>query len=197
MKTLGLLSLLPAIFLGISPSSAAGLRYVVKSSPVTAVGEPTVMSFDAEGLLKCKKLEVEFAAPVGEPLDLTGVPKYKECEILGSAATVVVKKGEYEFGTPEVVLGKIVAPLSIIGTGAQIKITVEIAGEQCEITMESQAVPGDAITYTENLAKTGGQFVVDAKGVKYKSNNKCAGVASKEGEGGTTEARLTETGITV
>jgi hypothetical protein len=199
VKTLGL-SLLLTFLLGAtvtSSASAAGLKYVVKSSPVTAVGVNTVMLFEGEAVLKCAKLEVKFATPVGEPMHLTGVPKYRECQIRGNEAAVVVEKAEYEFGTPEEVLGKIVAPFSIIGSGAHIKITTETEGENCEITIGSQATPGNAITFTENLAKTGGQFVVDTKGVKYKTNNKCASIASKEGEGGTIEAQLTETGITV
>jgi opacity protein-like surface antigen len=181
-----------------SAALAHAHEYNAKSSPITASGANHTFTA-GEAIIKCAKAKFEYSGGTGKFSTITVVPTYKECFVKEKEAIVTVEKAKFEFGAPkEVKSGEFSLPDSIVGeAGAQIKVTVTIEGQGCEVVFPAQAIAGEATKFVNNGGKTGGEVKAKLEGLEYKSNSKCAGIVGKEGTNGKYEGGASQTGLIV
>lgn len=181
----------------IAAASASAHKYLVMTTPVTAKGGVQKFVF-GELILTCKKDELMYGGHIGpfEEIDLT--PVYKECSLLGSSVAITVTKLKYAFESPtEIKAKEFSVPVALVGeTGASMKMTTEIAGEKCELSILPQKIGNTGTKFQNNSGNTGAEVKAKFEGLAYKTNSKCAGLLPKEGKA-QYEGNALETGLII
>jgi len=186
------------VFSSLTSVAAALPQYNAKTTPIPASGKNHTFTA-GEAIIKCGKAEFKYTGAMGLFSTITVVPSYKECFIKEQEATVAVEKAKFEFGQPkEVTSLEYSLPASIVGeTGAKLKVTAKVEGENCEVQFPAQTIAGENTKFVDNGGKTGGEVKAKLEKLEYKSNSKCGGLVPAEGKNGKYEGGAAETGLVI
>jgi hypothetical protein len=175
---------------------ASAHEFNAKTTPITAEGTNHVFTA-GEAIIKCEIARFQYSGAMGKFTKIAVVPSYEMCLVREQAASVTVEKAKFEFGvSKEIKANEFSLTSGIVGeTGAQLKVTSKIEGEECEVIFPAQTIAGEATKFVNNSTKSGGNVKAKLEKVSFKSNSKCASLVPKEGTNGKYEGTATELGL--
>jgi polyisoprenoid-binding protein YceI len=193
------LTMFAALALDAGAVAAAGAHeFNALSTPITAEGSNHTFTAGT-AIIKCSTAQFKYTGATGKFAKITIVPSYEGCLVREVAALVTVVKAKFEFGiVKEIKSNEFSLSSAIVGeTGAELKVTATIEGEECEVVFPAQTITGEATKFVNNAGKTGGEVKAKLEKVEYKSNSKCAGLVGSEGKNGKYEGAASETGLII